>query len=1106
MDSLFQNSYYKYFLWNDGLIDYYLSDKSGQEIMLYVDDRILNEIARKIGINTTDSKNEFESCVISFCNNYTTYLGQTIMCPLSQKNKGNEKGQKSKRKCKKWYQESSCWGCENCKSCKFNICVKDRSDILAVANHVKDLKYYKRNESKGIEKNNGEAITQRLPFFAIIIYVILNFDNGSTQQWENIIGIKNPSRSFINDLWNTINKFNVKFDNTASIFNREEDQRNDYVGKIRYHLPLSAPLRNKINDTIYKSGIWRTKDYISFTEIVGRLSRQLENTRYNKELGDILHRCLTNEDYRGIYARKIQTIVDSFNYDEYVANLEERKKTDDYKQTKIKGVFVLAYSIPEDYEEGNPSIQLMTDVHQAIASKELEIKEGTSDTIDIYNINFVEVKGDKPVEIKSYTLKNEECNIKSMPIDDVVFLYEYYHTLYIQTRILRPANSYLILVKNSDEVMQKFEAWCEENDNEIRKNPIERTQDIFGKKWVVYYSNRTLNGQYYTEEQNINNGNPIIASKSIIRKSGITNKDGKYFIQSLPCFEMPESFDNDNLSIYLSLVDYQKADNCDSYRSIIHKNKLIIDLPDNTPITEGLKVNIKLELPNNVEHVSSFEICGQNICYDVEKLYKYDSLGRLSFDDYQYAICGNRIDNAASPSYKLSYTRIHDKYTGIDDDMYLVNLLAACCYDNNRVEISNDRFKDILSYAAIRLGIEIQHKDYIKNVKRLLETAGYVNLDHSRGTCQIIPPAFTKMPPSLSTGRSKILLTGCYTRKFMLDLMEYCKSKDVKIYKKGFELDDYYKGILPPMILLQFHFDADEFVRKYHHQCDVLNEQDISFSLLSQSATVSEAFKKFEFSKVSESDLLLEPTQNPLLPRIRKDKNRHNTHWYIEKEGQLFAHLDKSLIPWAILYCMSRQTGIIAVLDTYNLYIQAKVSLPMIIRRSLYLMNCGLPTKKKAFVCGNKTNNYYTIMDYYELYSEDRANLFAEKMGSSEDDMCLIRNRIGCEKYQMEYWISETDTNINRNIFLVLYKEEKRIAIGHKSSAYYVDRKKDVLYEIKGNMNEVLSSFMTGEWKKEDGHLNYYEGEKLLDSRELSESTFPNPKMDTFIRESLIIL
>ena len=178
----------------------------------------------------------------------------------------------------------------------------------------------------------------------------------------------------------------------------------------------------------------------------------------------------------------------------------------------------------------------------------------------------------------------------------------------------------------------------------------------------------------------------------------------------------------------------------------------------------------------------------------------------------------------------------------------------------------------------------------------------------------------------------------------------------------------------------------------------------------------------------------------------------------------------------------------------------------MIIRRSLYLMNCGLPTKKKAFVCGNKTNNYYTIMDYYELYSENRANLFAEKMKSTEDDVCLIRNRIGCEKYQMEYWFSETDTNIRRNIYLVLYKEGKRIAIGHKASAYYVDLKKDVLYEIKGNMNEVLSSFIFGEWKKEDGHLNYYKGEKLLDSRVLNESLFPNPSKDTFKRESLIIL
>ena len=58
-------------------------------------------------------------------------------------------------------------------------------------------------------------------------------------------------------------------------------------------------------------------------------------------------------------------------------------------------------------------------------------------------------------------------------------------------------------------------------------------------------------------------------------------------------------------------------------------------------------------------------------------------------------------------------------------------------------------------------------------------------------------------------------------------------------------------------------------------------------------------------------------------------------------------------------------------------------------------------------------------------------------------------------------------------------------------------------HEIKGNMNEVLSSFITGEWKKENGCLNYYKGEKLLDSRELNESSFTNPRKDNFKRENI---
>jgi hypothetical protein len=38
MESLFYRSYYKYFLWNKGLVEYYLSDKkSPEKIKLYVD-------------------------------------------------------------------------------------------------------------------------------------------------------------------------------------------------------------------------------------------------------------------------------------------------------------------------------------------------------------------------------------------------------------------------------------------------------------------------------------------------------------------------------------------------------------------------------------------------------------------------------------------------------------------------------------------------------------------------------------------------------------------------------------------------------------------------------------------------------------------------------------------------------------------------------------------------------------------------------------------------------------------------------------------------------------------------------------------------------------
>lgn len=65
-ESAFVKEYYNYFLWNDGLVDYYLNDKSGKEILLYVDEKVLEHIGKKANIFCENYKKHFIDSVEKF--------------------------------------------------------------------------------------------------------------------------------------------------------------------------------------------------------------------------------------------------------------------------------------------------------------------------------------------------------------------------------------------------------------------------------------------------------------------------------------------------------------------------------------------------------------------------------------------------------------------------------------------------------------------------------------------------------------------------------------------------------------------------------------------------------------------------------------------------------------------------------------------------------------------------------------------------------------------------------------------------------------------------------------------------------------------------------
>ena len=78
--------------------------------------------------------------------------------------------------------------------------------------------------------------------------MLLHFDGPNVErwQWDNLPDHVAPdwqSREYIQSLWNELHKYNNGFDKKASVFAPRNDNRQDHIGKVMYHLPLSPSSR-----------------------------------------------------------------------------------------------------------------------------------------------------------------------------------------------------------------------------------------------------------------------------------------------------------------------------------------------------------------------------------------------------------------------------------------------------------------------------------------------------------------------------------------------------------------------------------------------------------------------------------------------------------------------------------------------------------------------------------------------------------------------------------------------------------------------------------------------------------------------------------------------
>lgn len=506
----------------------------------------------------------------------------------------------------------------------------------------------------------------------------------------------------------------------------------------------------------------------------------------------------------------------------------------------------------------------------------------------------------------------------------------------------------------------------------------------------------------------------------------------------------------------------------------------------------------ELDTDNNPEGHPVFYIRGQAINYDQERLYRFNKWGDKIVETEPPCIQGNQIlgpKKQALGSIRHSIDDLKD-FSDILSKFYFINLLSSCVYMENGGQITRERFDRCISYALIRLGLEEKQAD-LRTVIRLLVNSGYISEDYSSSHYQAIPPAFIRIPRTFKPGEvlQIWMLTGAYTRLFLKDLVDFCKERNLTLKLRDGDrptpdtqaarLEKRDEALLPPILLIDARFDPVIFREAHpYHRFDIKKDVDQSLGLLSLVPSISSYRDTLTTVRRDQFTAALMAPVSEVFPRIRWDnQDGYNRHYYIEEaEGGDFLKASVSE-KWNDLYCRNKRGEPFIICGNEHFYLPADLSLPSLILRSLFIMNVGAPSLRDAFVCDNSSGRLYESVKVYKVNAERATLLMNRLTGKGTENNPLIRRKMetrfgawsnGSVHY-MELWRKQEDTELDDRIpeeLLVLkYKDnlsEQTVAVSVSARESYV-MMKDHLLRVVPDSNSIMSQILHApKWRYED--------------------------------------
>lgn len=368
--------------WTNALIDYYFSRDSEEEVFLYVDGQILDQIGKENDLGDHQS----------FLNTYLVPIDERIrlydeLYLYKNKYKPNRTTEDNR--------------------------VLKSPRILNFARFLKD---------------NIKNSDFYFPYAVLVMYYASQTINESDRAIGRYLNAK------LGDYGPIIDLFNGLHDDYPEFKNKLKTQQK-IIGLIKYQLLLNPAEIREINEALYRVS-YEDNFCLSYVDKILKIKDFV-----NDHVKSILEESLSNPDYQ----YRINSIIEEFD-------LEKYKIT---HKTDSKVSFREYFALYLDFSQGR-HFRLLSSYRP---EGKKEFRQGDNhftftpsvDSIGTYNNEYVECNEKDTVELKEYSLKTNEIEIKPIPLGDVVFFYKHTEQKYLQSRNAYNKKVYIFVKKGRKE-------------------------------------------------------------------------------------------------------------------------------------------------------------------------------------------------------------------------------------------------------------------------------------------------------------------------------------------------------------------------------------------------------------------------------------------------------------------------------------------------------------------------------------------------------------------------------------------------------------------------------------------------------------------------------